>query len=74
MTITDEQLEQKEREVAELIGFPASGTPGGMDDSRQRIERILRRIRLENRIQEEADATIERSGAAPETGTDAPAE
>lgn len=61
MTITDEQLEQREREVAELIGIQAGGSASGPDESRERIERILRRIRLENRIQEEAEATAQGS-------------
>jgi hypothetical protein len=75
MTITDEQLEQKEREIADLIGCGIGATKSSApEESQQRIDRILRRIRLENRIQEEAEAAAQSLDSGCLNESDASAE
>ena len=53
MTITDEQFDAREREIADLFGFLKVPLRTA-SRSEERIERILRRARLENRIHEAA--------------------
>ena len=67
MTITDEQLEAKEREIAVLLGLPDKAPDSADDRSRERIERIMRRARLESRIQDSIDSP-QSDGDANETG------
>lgn len=51
---SEENLEALDREVGNLFS-QFNSQPSGSDDSKERIDRILRRVRLEARIQEEVD-------------------
>lgn len=59
MTITDEQLGERESEIEDLISQICSRDGSRPSGSQERIERILRRARLESRIRENAQSMAE---------------
>jgi len=53
-TYSEEKLHDLDHEVG-LLFRQLESRPSGRDDSQERIDRILRRVRIEARIREEVD-------------------